>query len=252
MGVIDLPRAYFSGFTYWNPSTMNNNDQQPNYDPSSATLNWSWLERHGLRGEADFDSVRHQAQRPATRRTTPSTSASIPHAPPAEWNFYGDNTCGFVQPDQPQLEWPSRFTKPAGGTTVTGFTNDATEARRRRRPLDRPSHPAQRRHGRREARGRRSAGPVELADLRRYREPRVAERVRGLHGRDGRPGPLALGVLRPQPERAGRHHDRGRRVGDVAARPPRQGPDDPRARTQSPGRSPRRSTRPCSTPACSA
>ena len=124
MGVINLPRASFSGFTFWNPSTMNNNDQQPSYDPSSATLNWSWLERHGLRDETDFD--RYVTTIDVLPQANDVINVGVDTtAPPAEWNFYGDNTCGFVQPDQPRLEWPAKFTKPSGGTTVTGFTNDA-------------------------------------------------------------------------------------------------------------------------------
>ena len=80
---------------------MNNNDQQPNYDPSSATLNWSWLERHGLRDEADFDRY------VTTLGVLPQANDAInvgvdPAAPPAEWNFYGDNTCGFLQVAQPE------------------------------------------------------------------------------------------------------------------------------------------------------
>ena len=122
MGLADLPRATFSGFTHWNPSTMNNNDAQPTYDPASASLNWPWLERHGLQGEADFD-------RYATNPIPPAPNDRMlgeffdPTCPPAEWNFYGDMACGFVQPDVPAIEWPEKFSKPAGGTTINGFTD---------------------------------------------------------------------------------------------------------------------------------
>jgi hypothetical protein len=125
MGVANLPRIYFRGTTYWNPSTMNNNDYQPTYDPASATLNWAWLERHGLEDADGFDEY-------ATGETIlplPNDPMLIPAGlqtaqPPAEWNFYGDNSCGFVQPNEPVIEWPAKFKKPPGGTTVTGFTND--------------------------------------------------------------------------------------------------------------------------------
>jgi hypothetical protein len=126
MGVIDLPRAMFQGFMAWNPSTMNNNDQQPTYDATTATLNWSWLERHGLRDETDFDRYVTTIDVVPTANDVINVGVDTT-APPAEWNFYGDNTCGFVQPDWPKLEWPAKFTKPAGGTTITGFVNQAAK-----------------------------------------------------------------------------------------------------------------------------
>jgi hypothetical protein len=122
VGLAELPRAYFSGFTYWNPSTMNNNDNQPTYDPASATLNWPWLERHGLQDADDFDAY---VTRPTIVPTANSALDPNVHSatPPAEWNFYGDNTCGFVQPDEPVIEWPAKFSKPSGSLCVTGYTN---------------------------------------------------------------------------------------------------------------------------------
>lgn len=124
MGLADLPRAYFSGFAFWNPSTMNNNDAQPSYDPATASLNWPWLERHGLRDTDAFDDYVTQAG------IVPSANDQIlgdfldPTSPPAEWNFYGDNSCGFVQPSVPKIEWPEKFDKPTGPTAITGFTNE--------------------------------------------------------------------------------------------------------------------------------
>jgi hypothetical protein len=124
MGLADLPRAIFSGFAHWNPSTMNNNDSQPSYDPATATLNWPWLERHGLQDETDFDSY------VTGNGIVPSPNDQMlgeffdPTSPPAEWNFYGDMACGFVQPDVPKIEWPAKFSKPSGGTTITGFVDD--------------------------------------------------------------------------------------------------------------------------------
>lgn len=121
MGLADLPRVYFSGFTYWNPSTMNNNDNQPTYDPASATLNWDWLERRGLQDASGFDGfVTQAAIAPAANDALlPGLSTD---APPAEWNFYGDNSCGFVQEEEPVIEWPAMFGKPPGGLTATGYT----------------------------------------------------------------------------------------------------------------------------------
>lgn len=124
MGLRELPRAYFSGYTYWNPSTMNNNDYQPTYDPATAMLNWSWLERHGMQDPAEFDAYA------TSLGIVPTANSQLDDnihsdTPPAEWNFYGDNSCGFVQANQPVIEWPAKFSKPSTPLTVTGFTNDA-------------------------------------------------------------------------------------------------------------------------------
>jgi hypothetical protein len=123
MGLADLPRAYFRGFMYWNPSTMNNNDYQPTYDPATATLTWPWLERHGVTGQQEFD--RFATQPSVLPLGNDVVNAATPAAPPALWNFYGDNSCGFVQPDEPVIEWPGKFGKPAGETKVIGYTNAA-------------------------------------------------------------------------------------------------------------------------------
>jgi hypothetical protein len=123
MGAAQLPRAYFNGFTYWNPSTMNNNDCQPTYDPASATLNWTWLERQGLQDPDQFDAyVIQPSVVPLANAAPMGVDAG---APPAEWNFYGDNGCGFVQDDEPVLEWPAKFSKPPAALTITGYTDAA-------------------------------------------------------------------------------------------------------------------------------
>ena len=123
MGLIHLPRAYFKGFTYWNPSTINNNDYQPLYDAANARLNWPWIERHGLRNPEDFD-------RYAITPTIATANASadlnlVAGKPPAEWNYYGGLQCGFVGPEVPVVERPEYFAKPDGNLGITGFTNPA-------------------------------------------------------------------------------------------------------------------------------
>jgi len=124
MGIADLPRVTFQGWTYWNPSTMNNNDYQPTYEPSTATLSWAYLERHGLSDVSGFDDY-------VTRPNVPSTANDgdegyVASVPPAEWNFYGGNGCGFVQPGFPGIEWPGTFALPTGpSTTVTGYSLQA-------------------------------------------------------------------------------------------------------------------------------
>jgi hypothetical protein len=124
MGLIHLPRAYFNGYTYWNPSTFNNNDYQPTYDAADARLNWPWLERHGVHSDAEID--RYAVQRGII--PTPNEveiPQESPNYPPAEWNYYGNNTCGFVGPDEPIIEGPENFSKPAVSTVVTGFTDES-------------------------------------------------------------------------------------------------------------------------------
>ncbi|HVX41613.1 MAG TPA: hypothetical protein VHB25_18785, partial [Gemmatimonadaceae bacterium] len=121
MGLIHLPRAYFNGFTYWDPSTMNNNDYQPVYDPANARLNWPWLQRHGFETAQQYDQY-------ATTPTvgTPNEGANVNYVsgiPPAEWNYYGGNNCGFVNPAAPAIEQPQNFGKPPGTLAITGFTN---------------------------------------------------------------------------------------------------------------------------------
>src|SRR5579863_4042115 len=100
---------------------MNNNDYQPTYDPASAKLNWDWLERRGLRDPKGFDQFVTQASIPPAAND-PLVPGLSTEAPPAEWNFYGDNSCGFVQEDEPTIEWPAKFSKPPGGLTTTGYT----------------------------------------------------------------------------------------------------------------------------------
>lgn len=133
MGIEHLPRAYFRGCTYWNPSTMNNNDYQPTYDVATARLNWPWLERHGVSNDEEFDAYVTQSSILQTPNdiVNPNEVAS---RPPAEWNFYGGNGCGFVDDDEPEIEWPEEFTKPSANTTLTGFTNLAGERIRRGDP----------------------------------------------------------------------------------------------------------------------
>jgi hypothetical protein len=101
---------------------MNNNDYQPTYDPAFATLNWPWLERHGLNDIDDFD--RYVTSPGVVPTANDPVNVVTPAVPPAAWNFYGDNSCGFVQQNEPVIEWPAKFSKPRGDMTVTGYSND--------------------------------------------------------------------------------------------------------------------------------
>jgi hypothetical protein len=122
MGLIQLPRLYFSGYTYWNPSTFNNNDCQPTYDAANARLDWTWLARHGAAPGASIDSYATQPGIVPTANDAEIIQEN-PNVPPAEWNFYGDNACGFVGSHEPIIEWPAMFSRPARNTVVSGFTD---------------------------------------------------------------------------------------------------------------------------------
>ena len=122
MGLIHLPRIYFNGYTYWNPSTFNNNDYQPTYDAANARLNWTWLERHGVDTGASIDSYAVQPGIVPTANDV-ELAQEKSNYPPAEWNYYGDNTCGFVGSDAPVIEWPEKFSRPLVNTIVTGFVD---------------------------------------------------------------------------------------------------------------------------------
>jgi hypothetical protein len=59
---------------------------------------------------------------------TPNTAADdniAMNCPPAEWNYYGGNACGFVGDDAPHIEWPEKFSKPDDTAAVTGYTDSA-------------------------------------------------------------------------------------------------------------------------------
>jgi hypothetical protein len=122
MGLLQLPRIYFKGYTHWNPSTFNNNDFQPTYDAANARLNWTWLERHGAHTPAAIDRYAVQPGVIPTANEVEIPQGN-PNFPPAEWNYYGGNSCGFVGSDEPVIEWPAMFSRPAVNTTVSGFTD---------------------------------------------------------------------------------------------------------------------------------
>lgn len=114
MSAIALPRLYFRGHTWWNPSTFNNNDNLPTYDAAHVRLNTPYLYEQGVYSPAQFERW---------AITTTYDPTQDEYLPPAEWNYYGDMTCGFVSPTEPRIEDPAHFDRPAGGTTITGWTD---------------------------------------------------------------------------------------------------------------------------------
>jgi hypothetical protein len=121
MSVLAWPRIYFAGYSYWNPSTFNNNDYDPpidTYDPANAQLNWAYLHSQGVDSAEAFKKWSIQA------RTGDPTDFKN-KVPPAEWNYYGGNGCGFVTQDRPLIADPQIFYKPDGITCTTGYTSAA-------------------------------------------------------------------------------------------------------------------------------
>lgn len=128
MGVLSWPRLYFSGYNYWNPSTVNNNDyapQLPTYDMDPDQLNWTYLHTQGVESRAEFDRwaitptlfLNYDPDDPQQLVTSPNPVT----LPPVEWSYYGGNECGFVTADAPQVEPP--FFKPSQLTQTSGYTS---------------------------------------------------------------------------------------------------------------------------------
>jgi hypothetical protein len=110
MSVLSFPRIYFSGYMEWNVDTANNNDYVPIYDGANAALDWDYL------------GTLNPPITPANFQTTfrpwviqPTEDACPPTPPPSSnqdtcsvcgdpnchmgsrWNYYGDQSCSFVQ-----------------------------------------------------------------------------------------------------------------------------------------------------------
>jgi len=97
MSVLTPPRLYFKGTMGWNPNTANNNDQWPTYNFPDAELNWEFL------------ATQEPPITPQNVRRTfvpwvgklkcyPDDDDCKYRQPPAEWNYYGGNNCGFRNP----------------------------------------------------------------------------------------------------------------------------------------------------------
>lgn len=116
MSAIARPRLYFRGHTWWDPSTFNNNDNFPTYDAANVRLNMPYLYTQGVYAPEQFRRWAITSSYDATQDE---------HLPPAEWNYYGSMASGFVSPTAPAIEDPAWFDRPAGGTTVTGWSDEA-------------------------------------------------------------------------------------------------------------------------------
>ncbi len=136
MSTVALPRLYFDGHFYWNPSTYNNDDySDPSqnkpplipYDAASATPNWPWLKQQYFEGRPVTQANFREWSFDDSFSVGPDKSLA-----PCEWNFFGGMECGFVTAEQPVLQQPPNpddpgqpvFSKPTGDgtTTVSGYT----------------------------------------------------------------------------------------------------------------------------------
>ena len=129
MGVLQLPRYYFQGYNYWNPSTFNNNDYNPTidtYDPPNAKLNCPYLETQGLECPYPYRPGLDSASdfKDWSMDAIPYSENQDDKVPPAEWDYYGGNQCGFVTQDKPNIQDPN-FSKPTDFTYITGFTDNS-------------------------------------------------------------------------------------------------------------------------------
>ncbi|MFT4928116.1 MAG: hypothetical protein ACI8WB_004233 [Phenylobacterium sp.] len=104
MSVLNFPRIYFNGEMEWNPPTGNNNDVLPLYDAVNVELNWDFLA--ALDPSITPDNVRTTlhpwmltnvgiADVPDYVAQVPNNAGSFPIMP-AEWDLFGDNSCGSV------------------------------------------------------------------------------------------------------------------------------------------------------------
>ncbi len=128
MGVLQLPRYYFKGYNYWNPSTFNNNDYSSQkdyahpiqtYDPANAQLNCPYLHSQGVYDGNEFKKWSIVAIPTDPIPRDPNEHGKLP---PAEWDYYGGNQCGFVTQDVPDIQDPN-FSKPQDFTHITGYTD---------------------------------------------------------------------------------------------------------------------------------
>ncbi|HSR53083.1 MAG TPA: hypothetical protein VLV83_19845 [Acidobacteriota bacterium] len=120
MGSAKLPRIYFTGFQYWDPNTINNNDYGGSesfaintWDPPKATFDYDYLQSQGV---DDLTAIP-----PFLRKNIPY-SPPTRRIPPAEWGMYGGQQCGFVTADAPKISDPSLFSAPSQRTLTTGYT----------------------------------------------------------------------------------------------------------------------------------
>ncbi len=121
MGSAQLPRIYFTGYQYWNPNTVNNNDygsSEPyginTWDPPQADFNYDYLESQG---------VQTDPQIPPFLRKNIHYEPPSRQLPPAEWGLYGGQECGFVTETAPVINNPLFSKPPNSNTLTTGYTD---------------------------------------------------------------------------------------------------------------------------------
>lgn len=116
MSVIKPPRIYFKGHIEWDPNTSNNNKWVHEWNIDKAELNWDYLSRHGISrdnylqkfpiwasellpigGDYGCQSVEgDQAGCGTAAGPKQPTMNKNNQEQPALWNYFGGNSCDFV------------------------------------------------------------------------------------------------------------------------------------------------------------
>ncbi|MBC2655587.1 hypothetical protein H7A76_09080 [Pseudomonas sp. MSSRFD41] len=104
MSVLNFPRIYFNGHMYWNPPTANNNDVFPLYDAVNMCMNWKFLNTFGINDANASSQLLPWMITGLKYEDVPDYVLQVPGngSPkgypmiPAEWDLFGDNSCGTV------------------------------------------------------------------------------------------------------------------------------------------------------------
>lgn len=123
MSVLNFPRIYLNGFMYWNPPTFNNNDLLPLYDAVQMQMNWRFLNKYGINELNASETLMPWAITPLAYDQIPDYVLQVPtngkqgNFPmfPAEWDLFGDNSCGTINYQQ------ARSVIIGGETTVNSY-----------------------------------------------------------------------------------------------------------------------------------
>lgn len=108
---------------YWNPPTFNNNDLLPLYDAVQMQMNWRFLNKYGINELNASETLMPWAITPLAYDQIPDYVLQVPtngkkgNFPmfPAEWDLFGDNSCGTINYQQ------ARSVIIGGETTVNSY-----------------------------------------------------------------------------------------------------------------------------------
>ncbi len=104
MSVLNFPRIYFNGHMFWNPPTANNNDVFPLYDAVNMRMNWDFLRDFNINDANASSKLLPWMITALKYEQVPDYVLQVPGNGsrqgypmiPAEWDLFGDNSCGTV------------------------------------------------------------------------------------------------------------------------------------------------------------